>query len=99
MAITKESYGVKSCRFSGLTGCKQASQSSVKEQADEVEITQSQARTEQMLVAQEQVQKTQWLHAVSYETMPQGMMHANASISLMPPMPRPIADDAKRSAS
>ncbi|BDF95298.1 hypothetical protein [Pseudoalteromonas sp. KAN5] len=52
-----------------------------------------------MLVAQEQVQETQRLHAVSYEAMPQGMMHANASISLMPPMPRPIADDAKRSAS
>ncbi|MCF6144853.1 hypothetical protein PMAG_a1749 [Pseudoalteromonas mariniglutinosa NCIMB 1770] len=30
--------------------------------------------------------------------MPQGIMHPNASTSLMPPMPRPITDDAKRSA-
>lgn len=77
-----------------LTGCKQAPQNSVKEQADEVEITQSKARSEQVLVAQEQMQKTQRLHAVSYEAMPQGMIHTNASISLMPPMSRPTADDA-----
>ncbi|MFY8328661.1 vWA domain-containing protein [Pseudoalteromonas sp. ZZD1] len=77
-----------------LTGCKPAPQSSVKEQADEVEVTQSKARSEQVLVAQEQMQKTQRLHAVSYEAMPQGMMHTNASISLMPPMPHPTADDA-----
>ncbi|WP_304184940.1 vWA domain-containing protein [Pseudoalteromonas prydzensis] len=78
----------------GLTGCEQSSQSEVDEQQNQTNnAAKSKQNDEQQLELQVQTRQRQ--HAVSYEAMPQGMMHASVAMQrpILPPMPPTPVDD------